>query len=455
MKTTSGKEAMRLSVIERDIQELRRTTISNVGGNLRSIGQCHRKRLSLKESVRLFVTAGNAFLDKEAKKKQRGASKIELLPKEALLDLVEHLRLEDAKAFQWPPKDVAQKGKLGYIGTKLCRVHKIISKNLRCPSPFVGWYTTVPPGFSLEDPMRQFIDIGIIEAIHPFRGLRFLEIRDRAGLHWLGFCDGVSAILSLCHSLKTLSITPYFGEKAALITSDGVNLDIEFWVYQIKLICLNHARLSKLVINFEDDDEFRFDIDIKNFFLFLGFCERATATVETAELKLSLPFRNLFKTIEENADEERHPLLIRLPSLRHLVIRSTDIIKHPVIPIRVHEVSLLHQIETLTLPYYPQKPEIALGFLSQCPEVTTINVVIQHTTADISATYFSYRGTVYLSQYGKTTWQGHETAHPDHKRLESIALFQQMSFREDDIMFSRREYFIQSPCDGGVELRMK
>ncbi|KAF3274915.1 hypothetical protein TWF970_007618 [Orbilia oligospora] len=418
-----------------------------------------------------------AFLDKEAKKKQRGASKIELLPTEVLLDLVEHMRLEDAKNFS--------------MASKRCRTATVrrIFERVHCENRPTGdrlgrasWATLVqnfakytkslvttsdvrvrswggtiqfPPGFNLEDPMRQYIDIGVIEVVHSFRGLRFLEIRDRAGLHWLGFCDGVSAILSLCHGPKTLSITPYFGEKAALITSDGVHLDIEFWAYQIKPICLNHARLSKLILNFEDDDEFRFDVDIKNFFLFLGFCERVTATVETAELKLSLPFQNLFKTIEENAGDERHPLLIRLPSLRHLVIRSTDIIKHPVIPIRVHEVFLLHQIETLTSPYYPQKPEIALGFLSQCPEVTTINVVIQHTTADIAATYFGYRGTVYLSQYDKTIWQGNKTAHPDYKRLESIGLFQQMSFRKDDIVFNRREYFIQSPCDGGVELRMK
>ncbi|KAF3129877.1 hypothetical protein TWF569_006128 [Orbilia oligospora] len=278
------------------------------------------------------------------------------------------------KAFQWPPKDVAQRLSGEFLkgstvkrptGNRLGRASwatlvqnfakytksLVITFDVRVRS----WGGTLqfPPGFNLEDPMRQFIDIGIIEAVHPFKGLRFLEIRNRAGLHWLGFCDGVSAILSLCHGLKTLSITPYFGEKAALITSDGAHLDIELWVYQIKPICLNHARLSKLIINFEDDDEFRFDVDIKNFFLFLGFCERVTATVETAELKLSLPFQNLFKTIEENAGDERHPLLIRLPSLRHLVIRSTDILKHPVIPIKVHKVFLLHQIETLTLPYCP------------------------------------------------------------------------------------------------------
>ncbi|KAF3199192.1 hypothetical protein TWF106_003976 [Orbilia oligospora] len=332
---------MRPTVIERDIQESRRTTISNLGGNLRFIGQCHRKRLALEESVRLFVTARKAFLDKEAKKKQRGASKIELLPTEVLLDLVEHMRLEDSKRFS-----MASKRSL------------VITSDVRVRS----WGGTLqcPPGFNLEDPMRPFIDIGIIEAVHPFGGLRSLEIRDRA----------------------------------ALITSDGVHLDIEFRVYQIKPICLNHARLSKLIINFEDDDEFRFDVDIKDFFLFLGFCERVTATVETAELKLSLPFQNLFKTIEENAGDEQHPLLIRLPSLRHLPIRSTDIIKHPVIPIRVHEIFLLHQIETLTLPYYPQKPEIALGFIFQCPEITTINVVIRYTTADIAAAYFGY-GTQY------------------------------------------------------------
>ncbi|KAF3168041.1 hypothetical protein TWF788_011016 [Orbilia oligospora] len=305
---------MRPTVIERDIQESRRTTISNLGGNLRFIGQCHRKRLALEESVRLFVTARKAFLDKEAKKKQRGASKIELLPTEVLLDLVEHMRLEDSKRFSMASK----RCRTATVRRIFERVHSenrptgdrlgraIITSDVRVRS----WGGTLqcPPGFNLEDPMRPFIDIGIIEAVHPFGGLRSLEIRDRA----------------------------------ALITSDGVHLDIEFRVYQIKPICLNHARLSKLIIKFEDDDEFRFDVDIKDFFLFLGFCERVTATVETAELKLSLPFQNLFKTIEENAGDERHPLLIRLPSLRHLPIRSTDIIKHPVIPIRVHEVFLLH-----------------------------------------------------------------------------------------------------------------
>ncbi|KAK6506183.1 hypothetical protein TWF506_011104 [Arthrobotrys conoides] len=477
MTTSSDEERKNGSAVEQALQQLKRTTMLNLGVNYSSIGDFYKRNLILKQCVQSFISDRKAFLDAKAKRDQRETAKIELLPTEIMLVLVDHMPLADAKKFSLcsqrcravavrrifekvhcenrPAEERLGRASWPVLVQNFAKYTKsvVLTADVRVRSR--GGVLQLAPDFNVEYPARQFFDVGIIEATQPFKNLHSLELIDTCGITWLGFCDGMSRVLSTCRSLKTLSITPYLiEEKAPAFTYDSVNLDIPFSSEHIRPLAANHARLSKLVINFEDEKDYRFNIDVENFFHLLRFCGPATATVEIAEVKLSIPFQNWCNTSQQNGENHNY-LFLRLPALRELVIRSQDILKHPVIPIHTPEDLLLEQIKTLTIPYYPEKPDITIQLLSQCPEVSTINVVIQYTTSDMAAEHFGYKGSMYLSLYAKRLWQDHEAAYPDHKRLESIGLYEQTSSCDDDIIFHHREYFIASTSDNGIELQTK